>query len=305
LSTPVPSKDGKKLFVVGRTFRGGLVRYDSKTGQFTPFISGISAGDVAFSKEGQWVAYVTYPEGALWRSKPDGSERVQLSYPPLSPVLPRWSPDGNEIIFYSSTPGKPRAFRGSATASGPEKIYTVSPKGGSARQLIPNDPKPQLDPNWSPDGGKILFSGGARPDSDIRVFDLSNHQVSALPGSQGLFSPRWSPDGRYIVAMPVNSLSVVLFDFQTQKWSELLKGSSAFPNWSRDGRYVYFLHSPDNPAVLRIEVSDRKVERVADLKSLPITGYYGIWLGLAPDDSPLLLRDAGSQDIYALDWETP
>ena len=45
------------------------------------------------------------------------------------------------------------------------------------------------------------------------------------------------------------------------------------------------------------------VERVADLKGLSITGYYGIWLGLAPDDSPLLLRDAGSQDIYALDWE--
>jgi eukaryotic-like serine/threonine-protein kinase len=44
LSTPLPSKDGKKLFVVGRTFRGGLVRYDSKAGQFMPFISGISAG---------------------------------------------------------------------------------------------------------------------------------------------------------------------------------------------------------------------------------------------------------------------
>jgi Tol biopolymer transport system component len=295
LSTPVPSKDGKKLFVVGRTFRGGLVRYDSKTDQFTPFISGISAGDVAFSKDSQWVAYVTYPEGALWRSKPDGSERVQLSYPPLSPVLPRWSPDGNEIIFYSSTPGKP------------EKIYAVSAEGGSARQLMPDDPKPQLDPNWSPDGSKIVFSasslGGV--DSAIEVFDLGNHQVSTLPGSQGLFSPRWSPDGRYIIAMPVNSLSLMLFDFRTEKWSELLKGSSAFPNWSRDGRYVYFLHRPDNPAVLRIEVSERKVERVADLKSLPITGYYGIWLGLAPDDSPLLLRDAGSQDIYALDWETP
>ena len=293
LSSPLPSKDGKKLFVVGRTFRGGLVRYDSKAGQFVPFLSGISAGDVAFSKDGQWIAYVTYPEGTLWRSKADGSERVQLSYPPLYPILPRWSPDGKQIVFYSSTPGKP------------EKIYTVSPEGGSAQQMIPNDPKPQIDASWSPDGGKILFSGAsARPDSDIRVFDLSNHQVSTLPGSHGLFSPRWSPDGRYIVAMPVNSLSVVLFDFQTQKWTELIKGSTAFPNWSGDGKYIYFLHWPDNPAVLRLRLSDPKVERVVDLTNLPITGYYGIWLGLAPDDSPLLLRDAGSQDIYALDWET-
>jgi Tol biopolymer transport system component len=142
-------------------------------------------------------------------------------------------------------------------------------------------------------------------DSDIRVLDLAKHQVTTLPGSQGLFSPRWSPDGRYIIAMPVNSLSLVLFDFQTGKWSELMKGNLGFPNWSGDGRYIYLLQTPDNPAVLRVQVSERKVERVADLKSLSITGYLGGWLGLAPDDSPLLLRDAGSQDIYALDWETP
>jgi len=294
LSTPVPSKDGKKLFVVGRTFRGGLVRYDSKVGQFMPLMSGLSAGDVAFSKDGQSVAYVTYPAGPLWRSKLDGSGRLQLSYPPLYPVLPRWSPDGRQIVFYSSTPGKP------------EKIYIVSADGGGAQQLLPNDPNPQLDPSWSPDGSKIVFSSGpGRSDSVIYVLGLSNHQVSTLPGSQGFYSPRWSPDGRYLVAMTVNSLRLLLFDFQTQQWSELGKGNFAFPSWSSDGRFIYFLQAPDNPAVLRVRISDRKVERVADLKNLPITGYYGVWLGLAPDDSPLLLRDAGTQDIYALDWDAP
>jgi Tol biopolymer transport system component/predicted Ser/Thr protein kinase len=294
LSTPLPSKDGKRLFVVGRTFRGGLVRYDAKAGQFLPFLSGISAGDVAFSRNGQWVAYVTYPEGALWRSKLDGSERVQLSYPPLYPVLPRWSPDGKQIVFYTSTPGKP------------EKIYAISSAGGSAQQLMPDDPKPEMDPNWAPTGGKIVFSGApASVDSTVRVLDLRTHRVSTLPGSQGLFSPRWSPDGRYILAMPLSSSSFMLFDFQTGKWSELMKGNAAFPNWSRDGRYVYFLRWPKNLAVLRVRISDHHVEPVADLKNVLITGYYGIWLGLAPDDSPLLLRDAGSQDIYALDWESP
>jgi serine/threonine protein kinase/Tol biopolymer transport system component len=295
LSSPLPSKDGKKLFVVGQTFHGELIRYDSKAGQFLPFISGISAGDVTFSKDGQWIAYVTYPEYALWRSKPDGSERVQLSYPPLRPILPRWSPDGKQIAFYSS----PRWGE-------PEKVYLISSEGGSPQQLMPGDPKPQTDPSWSPDGGKIVFSRRVTdPHSDIQVLDLSNYQVSTLPGSQGFFSPRWSPDGRYILAMPVNSLSMVLFDFQTEKWSEIMKGSGSFPNWSADGRYVYFLRWPENPAVLRVRASDRKVERVADLKNLRITGYFNIWLGVTPDDSPLLLRDTGSQDIYALDWEAP
>jgi len=84
-----------------------------------------------------------------------------------------------------------------------------------------------------------------------------------------------------------------------------MKGSAAFPNWSRDGRYIDFLHSPDNPAVLRVRISDRKVERVVDLKNFRMAGISGDWLGLAPDDSPLLVRDTGSQEIYALDWETP
>ena len=31
----------------------------------------------------------------------------------------------------------------------------------------------------------------------------------------------------------------------------------------------------------------------------------GKWTGLAEDDSPLVLRDTGSEEIYALDWEAP
>ena len=137
------------------------------------------------------------------------------------------------------------------------------------------------------------------------MLDLNTHHVSALPGSRGLFSPRWSPDGRYIVAMPADSLSLVLFDFQTQKWSQLARARAAFPNWSRDGQYVYFLRWLDNPAVLRVRISDGEVEQVSDLTNLPTTGNIGPWLGLGPDDSPLLLKDIGTQDIYSLDWNEP
>ena len=53
LYSPIPGKDGKKLFVVGRTYRGELTRYDAKSGQFSPYLSGISAEYLDFSKDGQ------------------------------------------------------------------------------------------------------------------------------------------------------------------------------------------------------------------------------------------------------------
>jgi Tol biopolymer transport system component len=76
---PQPSADGKKIFAVGDQLRGELSRYDTKSGQFVPYLEGISARDVSFSSDGQWVAYVTYPDSALWRSRIDGTRKLQLT----------------------------------------------------------------------------------------------------------------------------------------------------------------------------------------------------------------------------------
>ena len=125
--SPVPSKDSKKLFVVGGLARGELARYDTKSAEFVPFLSGISADSVSFSKDGQWVAYSSYPDATLWKSKLDGSQRIQLSYPPLAALLPRWSPDGKQIVFYALLP------------TNKVKLYTVATDGGTPRELIPED----------------------------------------------------------------------------------------------------------------------------------------------------------------------
>jgi eukaryotic-like serine/threonine-protein kinase len=296
LSSPLPSKDGKRLFVIGRTYRGQLVRYDARQSQFVPFLGGISAEFVDFSKDGKWVTYTSYPDGAVWRSRIEGTERLQLTFPPIAPVLPRWSPDGKTIAFFQFAQG----------ADKPARIYEVSPEGGSPHLLLPDDSNQQLDPNWSPDGSKIIFSGESNnPSSRIRIFDVSTRGLTTLPGSDGLFSPRWSPDNHYVSAFSADSKTLLLFDFSTKQWKELAKGSLGWLNWSHDSQYVYVLDSRQKNAVIRVRVRDGKLEQVADLKDFPATGRYGGALALTPEDEPVLLRDTGTQDVYSVDWRTP
>ncbi|MFZ0962985.1 MAG: hypothetical protein WAO35_19125 [Terriglobia bacterium] len=292
-AAPMPSKDGKKVFALADVARGELERYDAKSKGFVPYLGGISVQDLAFSKDGQWVAYITFPEGTLWKSKIDGSERRQLTFSPLFSGLPHWSPDGKQIAFWAYVPG--RASR----------IYLVSAEGGTPEELIPNDTQAQEDPNWSPDGNSVLLGGLGNAPVSIRVYDLKTHQISPLPDSEGLYSQRWSPDGRYVVAMPGDFQKLLLYDFKTQKWSVLAKMSVGYPSWSRDGQYVYFDEVSPDPGVWRVGIRDRKIERVVSLEGFPATGVYGFSLSLAPDDSPLLLKDVSTQEVVALDWMAP
>jgi eukaryotic-like serine/threonine-protein kinase len=291
--SPLPSRDGKKLFAVGGKPRGELVRFDAKSTGFIPYLSGLSAQDVSFSNDGEWILYVTFPEGILWKTKRDGSQRLQLTYPPLYAALPSLSPDGKQIVFCDFTPGTPR------------KIYLLSSEGGTPQILLPGDPHPQCDPSWSPDGNSIAFGSVAEAPTGIHVLNMQTQQAVTLPGSEIFFSPRWSPDGRYLVAMPKDSQRLMLFDFTSKKWSELARITAAYPNWSKDSKSIYCLGELTDPSLYRIKLSDRKIERLVSIKGFRFTGYFGFWLGLTPDDSPLILRDRGDREVYALDWEAP
>jgi Tol biopolymer transport system component len=296
---PVPSPDGRRLFVVGSQPRGELVRHDARSGRFLPFLSGISARDVAFSRDGQWVAYVAHPEGTLWRMRTEGAERLQLTSPPLDVHLPRWSPDGSRILFFASQPASPF------------QMYILPSGGGTPERLLPED-RPQVDPTWSADGRSVVFSGGSsaitpgQPQS-IRILELHTGRVQPLSGSEGLFSPRWSPDGRYIAALTIDSRKLVLFDRETQQWETLSEGLLiGYPSWSRDGSHLYYDRTRDEePNISRIRIADRKTEHVLSLKGIRRTGALGRWFALDPEDSVMLLRDAGIEEIYALDLATP
>ena len=294
-SSPVVSRDGKQIFVIGAAPRGEVVRYDSKSRQLVPYFSDVSAEGLDFSRDGQWVTYVAFPEGTLWRSKVDGSERLQLCFPPMQALLPRWSPDGKRIAFSAVVPGQ-----GS-------RVYIVSAEGGTAQQMTHGTQGDERDVGWSSDGSSLVF--GSYPFGDARaaaidILDLRTHQISRLPRSEGIFSPRWSPDGRYIAAIvAVGQNKLMLYDFMTKNWAVLADGRLGDPNWSRDGRAVYFDGlSGTDAAYYRVRLADRKLEQLF-VTGVRRTGFE--WTGLAPDDSPLLLRDTGTQEIYALDWEAP
>jgi serine/threonine protein kinase/Tol biopolymer transport system component len=298
LGDPVPSRDGKRLFVEGWQPRAELVRYDAKSGQFAPYLAGISAMGLDFSRDGQWVAYNDFTQGTVWRSQVDGTQKLQLTFPPMQTFLPRWSPDGKQLAFFGHPPGEP------------SHIYVISAAGGTP-ELICRRETNLADPNWSPDGKSLVFGENvlANQGSAIYVLDMKTRNVSKLPGSDGLFSPRWSPNGRYLIAITLDSLHFMLFDFTTRQWTELLqaKGFMGYPNWSRDGRYLYFHAILDKEeGYFRVQISDHKLERILALTGFQAAvGPFGNWSGIAPDESPLFVRDASIQEVYALDWVAP
>ncbi len=300
-STVVPDISGRKLFVQGTQQRGELVRYDAPTKQFVPFLRGISATDVAFSRDGKWAAYSTIPDSTLWRSRVDGSERLQLTYPPALATLPVWSPDGTQIAYISSQAGKPW------------KIFLISAQGGSPEELLPENVG-EVDATWSPDGARLAFgrlsTAVDTAANDIQVVDMKTRQTSTLPGSKGLFSPRWSPDGRYLAAITVEgSKKLMLYDFRTQTWSEWVTdaGNVGYPSWSADSRSVHYdRFFVDNPQYLRVKLGDHNSEEILSLNGLRrYLGIWGSWSGQAPDDSRLFVRDASTQEIYGLDVDFP
>jgi serine/threonine protein kinase len=292
------SPNGKKLFVDASQGRAELVRYDHKSQQFVPFLSGISAGELDFSRDGTWVTYASYPDLALWRSREDGSARSQLTYPPVSAGLPRWSPDGTQIAYVD-------------TQQEAWKIFLIPAQGGTPQEVL-SESLLQSDPTWSPDGKKLAFGRTADAAKSIAIYivDLATHQVTTIPGSENLFSPRWSPDGQYLAALTRDSTKLLLFNFKTQKWSDWVNepGVVGFLNWSRDGSYVYYDTTfSDHPTFRRVKVGQTHSEILADLRGLlrytkpPAFG----WSGIAPDGSDLLVRDLSTDEIYALDLELP
>ncbi len=289
----LPSRDSKQIFAIGAKRRGELVRYDMQSHQFVPFLSGISAIDPTFSPDGQWVAYTSYPDHAVWRSRSDGTERRQLTYPPVVAHRTTISPDGTKVAFTTSNRG----------------IYVVSMDGGTPQTIVE---KLSYGTDWSPDGSLLLVTtltdsplADGRP--YLQIFDLRTGKMSVIPSSQGIGGGMWVSQD-VIVAAVFGRKKFVTFDFKTQKWSDLIAGDIG--NWyvSPDRKYLYFTTGGTEPKIQRLRFADRQFETIASLKGLrrvEDSAWFGTQIDVAPDGSPVFTRDIGTQEIYALSVHWP
>ncbi|MBV8437388.1 MAG: PD40 domain-containing protein [Silvibacterium sp.] len=291
-SFPCPSRDGKQIFALGSRQRGELVRYDMKSKQFVPFLSGISATDPTFSRDGKWVAYASFPDRTLWRSRSDGSERMQLTYAPVEVETPMISPDGTKVAFFT-----PR-----------DDVFLVSMEGGTPQKILEN----ACCPIWSPNGNFLFYhhswrAGGSWVAGGGMIADLRTGEKSAVPSSERIF-PFWLNQDT-LIAPNEKGTNFVTFNLKTGKWMDLGPGNlSGIEHWmmSPDYKYMYFSTAGSEPKAMRLRIADLQVETITSLKDFHrVVNDGNTQINVSPDGSPVFTRDTGYQEIYALNVRWP
>jgi WD40 repeat protein len=290
-----PSRDGKRLFALATRQRGELVRYDSKSRQFLPFLSGISAVEPTFSRDGKWVAYASYPDGSLWRSRTDGSDKLQLTYPPMKVDRPRISPDGMKVAF--SVDGR---------------TFVVDMSGALPPEVVAKGDSIWV-PVWSPDGNLLVVAsakeGAAFGDQNslgVRIVDLHTGKTSVVPCPEAMVGSWWVNQNT-LVAATQDFTKFMTFDLKTQKWTELTAGALTAWAVSPDGQYLYYSTGGAEPKAWRLRFADHKIEMITSLIDPSGMGKMG-WvqaIDVAPDGSAIFTRETGTQEVYALNVRWP
>jgi Tol biopolymer transport system component/DNA-binding winged helix-turn-helix (wHTH) protein len=298
-TSPTVARSGNRIYFLGSETPLGVQVFDPDRIEFVPgpyFLR--SATRVSYSRDGLWVAW-TDANGQLWRARAsDGSEKLQLTPAGVEVFSASWAPDGRRLALMARLPGQSW------------QIYLTNSAGGEQKQVL-LERRNSADPTWSADGRFIAIGG--EPDLMgkeggthlIEIVDAQSGQSIPIPGSQGLFSPRWSPDGRWIVALTLDQKKIRLYDTNTRLWRDLATTSAADPVWSSDSRAVFvnaFL--ADQQPILRIDVTTGEVHRVADLTSLrskePANYFFS---GITPNNQPMVLPRVGTSNLYSLSLE--
>ena len=297
--SPVAARNGNRIFFVGLEAPSGLQEFDLSHKEFRPAPAFLAdANRLDFSRDGKWVAWTDIHE-KLWRARTDGTDKIRLTSDALEVFLAHWSPDGKRLAVMARKPG------------GVWQIYLVDTSGGKADALL-DEARNAADPGWSADGDRLVF--GREPElmgkesgtHTLQIISLSTHRLEQIPNSENLFSPRWSPDGHWIVALTLDQKNVMLYDVTRARWQHLASTSASDPVWSTDSKAIY-VHAflADHEPILKVNVPSGVIETVAGLGSFhgdeAANYFFG---GMTPQGEPLVQPRVGTGNLYSLDLLT-
>jgi len=296
-ASPVFSYDASTIFATNDFVRSELVRFDQSTNSWLPEWGAAAAFELDHSRDRKWVVYTRFPDHTIWKASPDGTRRLQLTDGQAEAHQPHWSPDGTRIAFMAKN------------AKGQWRVMQVAANGGKAEELLPDGEDQGVAP-WSAEGASLIFGDfpGRRPRTEMCVheLDVKTRRLSDVPGSKGLWSPRWSPNGKYIAAITSESSAVGVLPWGKTEYVALARmGFVDNATWSADSRHIYFNGTSEagEKGLFRVSVPKGRLERIADM-----TGFDAApenWYGVTPEGTPLAFHAVMVQEIFALKCELP
>lgn len=182
---------------------------------------------------------------------PTSTPTPTITPTPTQTLTPTTTPQGGgygQIAFASSRAGLPQIFLMNAD--------------GSNQQQLTGLPDGACQPDWSPDGKRIVFISpcpdrrDVYPDSDLYILDLETRAITALTGDgKGNFEPAWSPgqpERILFTSLRDGNAQIYLFDLEEKSLTRLSDGSQEMeyrhPAWSPTGLQVLFtLQRPTYP----------------------------------------------------------
>jgi Tol biopolymer transport system component/DNA-binding winged helix-turn-helix (wHTH) protein len=298
LHVAIPAQTGSRIFAFSFRSRRELEKIEPRTMHASMLNVDTLAQEASVSSDGQMVVYTDRPDGSLWRSKTDGSQRLKLTSAPLGGLALRWSPKGEQILFTGIRNDQPR------------QIYLLSSDGGAMRPVLPKGWE-GANADWSPDGYRIavtMRNPKLHPRYALFTLEPTTAVLKELPDSTDYNEPRWSPDGRYIAALDSSNHKLVLFDTQKGKWTTIASGGfleSLY--WSADSSSIYYQDQlDDQESVFRADAETQQVHLVVGFgEILHLSASHCYFSGLGNDGSIYIMLERGLTDIYALDLDLP